>query len=124
MSVVDTKRDLAALQAVVTPVYPDVFKTISAVAIATEATLWTPQSGKKFRLMGGLLTATGAAGNIIVKDGSGGSTIFLIPNTLVGTPFLFNLPGNGILSSTINNLLRAIGVTSQVLNGTLWGREE
>lgn len=124
MSVADTKRDLAALQAVVTPVYPNVFVPVSAVSIAAEATLWTPTSGKKFRLMGGLLTATGAAGNIIVKDGSGGSTIFLIPNTLVGTPFLFNLPGIGILSGAANNLLRAIGVTSQVLNGTLWGREE
>lgn len=123
MSVVDTRRDLAALQAAVT-VYPNVFVTVNAVSIAAEATLWTPTSGKKFRLMGGLLTSTGAAGNIIVKDGSGGSTIFLIPNTLVGTPFLFNLPGNGLLSATANNLLRAIGVASQVLNGTLWGREE
>lgn len=102
---------------------PNVYKSIDALAINSEATLWTPASGKKFRLMGGLVTCTGAAGNVTLKDGNNGSTVLMIPNTLVGTPIPLSL-GDGVLSSTANNNLRAVGTTLQVLNGTIWGREE
>lgn len=66
---------------------------------------------------------TGAAGNVTLKDGNNGSTVLMIPNTLVGTPIPLSL-GDGVLSSTANNNLRAVGTTLQVLNGTIWGREE
>ncbi len=92
------------------------------MAIASETTLWTPTSGKKFRLLGGLLSCTGAAANITLKDGVSGSTIFTLPNVILSTPFQFSIPG-GITSGTANNPLRALGTTLQVLNGTIWGKE-
>lgn len=99
------------------------YKVLEAVVISVEATLWTPASGKKFRLMGGVLTVTGAAANVAFKDGNSGSTIFTLPNVLVATPIPFNL-GKGILSAAANNNLRALGAALMVLNGVVWGREE
>lgn len=101
---------------------PDVFVAINAISAASEVTLWTPASGKKFKLLGGIISYTGAASNVRLKDGNAGSTIFTLPNTLLSTPFQFNIPG-GITSGKINNTLRAIGTTLQFLNGTLYGKE-
>ena len=101
---------------------PNVFKPLSALDISSEATLWTPTAGTKFRLMGGLLSVTGAAGSVTLKDGNSGATIFSIPNAVVGTALSFNL-GDGILSAAANNNLRALGGALQVMNGTVWGRE-
>ena len=102
---------------------PNVFKSVDALAVSSEATVWTPASGKKFRLMGGIFSIIGAAGNVALKDGSSGSTIWILPNVVIGTPIYFTL-GDGILSTAANNLLRASGAALQVLNGTVWGREE
>lgn len=104
------------------PPQPNVFKTIAAADISSETTLWTPASGKKWRLMGGIITVTGATGNVVLKDGNSGATIFNIPNSVVGTPIPLQL-GNGILSVVANNNLRAQGTTLQLLNGTIWGIE-
>ena len=101
---------------------PDTFVPISALSIATEATLWTPASGKKWQLLGGLLSNTGATANITLKDGVSGSTVFTLPNSLLGTVFQFSIPG-GKTSGAIDTPLRALGTTLQVLNGTIWGRE-
>ena len=105
------------------PLQANVFKFITTLDISSEATIWTPASGKKFRLMGGILTVTGAAGNVVFKDGNSGSTILTLPNSLVGTPIPLNM-GDGILSTTANNNLRGSGGSLQLLNGTVFGREE
>ena len=102
---------------------PNIFKTTNAISVASETTIWTPGSGKRFRLMGGLLSITGAVGNILFKDGTGGSTVFLLPNILLSTPISFGL-GEGILSGTANNVLTVTGVTLMILNGVVWGRED
>lgn len=94
---------------------------MAALDVSAETTLWTPAAGTKFRLMGGLVSVTGAAGSVVFKDGNGGATIFSIPNAVVGTALPFNL-GDGILSGAANNL-RALGAALQILNGTIWGRE-
>ena len=101
---------------------PDTFVTVSALSVATEATLWTPASGKKWQLLGGLLSNTGATANITLKDGVSGSTVFTLPSNLLGTVFQFSIPG-GKTSGAIDTPLRALGTTLQVLNGTIWGRE-
>jgi hypothetical protein len=101
-----------------------VFKPLNAVGIAAETTLWTPNSGKKFRLMGALLSAGVAAGNILLKDNTGGTTIFEIPKVPVDTPVMLDLLGNGILSGAANRVLTATGVATQTLSGTLFGTEE
>ena len=96
---------------------------VSAVSIASEATIWTPASGKKFRLMGGVLALTGAAVNTTIKDGSGGPTILTLPTLSLNGVVPFDL-GQGILSAAVNNPLRAVGTALSVLNGAVWGREE
>ena len=96
---------------------------VSAVNIANEATIWSPASGKKFRLMGGVLALTGAAVNTTLKDGAGGPTILTLPTLSLNGVVAFDL-GQGILSAAVNNPLRAVGTALSVLNGAVWGKEE
>lgn len=104
------------------PLKPNLFVPLSAVAIASEATLWTPTTGKKFRLMGGCVAITGAAAQVTLKDGNGGATILILPLTTLGVPIQFDLV-DGILSSTINANLRAVGIALSVISGFLYGIE-
>lgn len=100
---------------------PKVFKSLNGVAIATESAIWTPTSGKKFRLMG-LLLAVSVAGSVILKDNTGGSTIIVVPG-LAATPVILNF-GNGILSSAADQVLTATGPALSVLSGIVFGTEE
>lgn len=102
---------------------PNVFKDINAVAIGSIATIWTPTTGKKFRLMGGVFSVS-AAVNILLEDHTAGFFIFRIPVMLVNTPFAFTLGGNGYLALSINNLLKATGSGAANLTGTVYGTEE
>jgi len=104
---------------------PVVFKTLNAVAIGSEATIWTPAGGKKFRVMGGIVSVGVAAGNVLLKDNTAGTTIFIIPKAPLDTPIV--LPANianGILSAAANNVLTATGVATATLSGTIFGTEE
>jgi len=102
---------------------PTVFKSLNALAIGSEATIWTPAAGKKFRLMGyNLMTGT-AAGSITLKDNTAGTTILIIPNATNGVPIQDSL-GNGILSAAANNVLTATGVATETLTGYVYGTEE
>jgi len=100
------------------------FKDQSTVAIGTIATVWTPASGKKFRLMGGSISVS-ATGSVLFEDNSAGAGNFIYrtPTLVAGSPFNFDLPG-GRLSATINNVLKATLSTTGNLVGTLWGTEE
>lgn len=99
------------------------YKPQSTVAIGTIATVWTPTSGKKFRLMGGSISVS-AAGSILFEDNSAGNgTIYQSPKLAADTPFNFDIPG-GKLSAAANNVLKATGSTTMNLIGTLWGTEE
>jgi len=102
---------------------PNIFKSFSGTVITSETTVWTPQSGKKFRLMGFVITQGVVAGDITVKDGSGGSTILTIPSTPIGQPLAVPL-GHGILSGVANNLLRVIGASTETISGFVYGTEE
>lgn len=103
---------------------PFVFKTLNAVSIAAEATIWTPAAGKKFRLMGYLLTSGVVGGNVILKDNTAGATIHIVPFGAAAVPIGSPPYGNGQLSATANNVLTATGVATQTLSGTIWGTEE
>ena len=102
---------------------PNVFKPQSAVAIGTEATVWTPGAGKKFRLMGGIISVGTLAGDVVFRDNTAGTTIAVISCVPVGESVAFDF-GNGILSATANNVLTADGPAASTLSGTLWGTEE
>ena len=102
---------------------PSVFKPLAAVLITSQTTIWTPASGKKFRLMGFVITQGVLAGNITLKDNTSGTTILVIPSTPVGQPL--NVPlGNGILSAAANNVLTATGSATETISGFCYGTEE
>jgi hypothetical protein len=102
---------------------PKVFTTLSAVAIGSEATIWTPASGKKFRLMGFVLASGTVGGGVTLKDNTAGITIFIVPTLTVSSP-VHAVLGNGILSAAANNVLTATGIATETLTGTVWGTEE
>jgi hypothetical protein len=103
---------------------PNVFKTVSLGAGTTETTIWTPTSGKKFRLMGFILTP-GAATTLTFKDNTAGTTIFVTRGT---TDVAIIVPavalGNGILSGAADRVLTVTRGTSSTLDGVLIGTEE
>jgi hypothetical protein len=101
---------------------PTVFKSFSGTVITSETTIWTPTSGKKFVLMGFVITQGVATGNITVKDNTAGTTILTIPATPVGQPLSFSL-GSGITSAAANNLLTFTGVSTETVSGFVYGKE-
>ena len=101
---------------------PNTFISVANVTITNETTIWTPGSGKKFKLLGGLLSYLTTSAIVELIDGVGGPTIFTLPEVVLSTAFEFTIPG-GITSASADNVLRANGGTLQVLTGTIWGRE-
>jgi hypothetical protein len=101
-----------------------IFKTLSAVTITSETTVWTPAGGKRFRLMGYVLTQTTATGNITVRDNTAGATILIIPANTLGAAFAAPPMGNGILSAAANNVLTFQGASTEAVSGYLFGTEE
>jgi hypothetical protein len=102
----------------------NVSKDVSAVTVTSITTLWTPASGKKFRLMGGTLSCSTAV-SILFEDNAGGATIFRTPKLLVDTPYTFEVKGGqGFLSALANNVLKATSSGAGVITGTIWGTEE
>jgi hypothetical protein len=73
-------------------------KDLATVTITTITTVWTPTSGKKFRIMGGMISVS-------------------------ATPYNFDLQ-NGILSAAANNVLKATLSVAGSITGTIWGVEE
>lgn len=103
---------------------PNIFVPLNAVSIAAEATIWTPASGKRFRLMGYVLETGTVGGNVLLKDNTAGTTKLIIPfgaanGVIQGPPM-----GNGILSAAANNVLTATGTATQTLSGYVFGTEE
>ncbi len=113
----------------------NVFKTVAATG-SGETTVWTPTSGKKFRLMGLTVSVSGTLAGlgvqvITIKDGAGG-TAFLTFNaavgaTLVGDSQMFSELGQGKLSAAANNLL-IVNLGTAMASGSVavnaWGTEE
>lgn len=100
---------------------PNVYKDLSAKAVGTIATVWTPTSGKKVRLMGGCISAN-AAVSVLFEDNASGTTVFRTPTLLANTPYNFDL-GNGVLLSAADNVLKATSSATASLTGTLYGME-
>lgn len=97
------------------------FTPVALGAATAEATIWTPTTGKKFRLMWLVLTAS-AQTVLTFKDNTAGTTILTV-ELAANTPHVLNL-ANGILSAAANNVLTVTRGTSATLNGTLAGTEE
>src|SRR6267142_7037628 len=104
----------------------NVFKNVNALVITSESTVWTPTSGKKFRLMGMCLTQGVVTGTVTLKDNTAGTTILLIPPNTIGTSscHYLGIAGNGILSAAVNNVLTATGASTETITGFFFGTEE
>lgn len=101
----------------------NVFKNVSAVVITSETTVWTPASGKKFRLMGYCLTQGVVTGAITIKDNTAGTTILIIPPHTIAVAVCGSL-GNGILSGAADRVLTATGASTETITGYFYGTEE
>jgi hypothetical protein len=95
---------------------------MNAVTITTIQAVWTPTSGKKFRLMGGSFSVS-AAVSVLFEDNIAGAFVWRTPKLLADTPYNFDL-GNGFLSAVAGNKLRATSSAAAVITGTLYGTEE
>ncbi len=95
---------------------------MSAVSITSIATVLTPTTGKKFRLLGGYFSVSADA-SVLFEDNASGTTIFRSPVILAKTPFYFDL-GTGYLSTAVNNVLKATASASGSITGTLFYSEE
>lgn len=95
---------------------------LNAVSVTSIATLLTPTSGKKFRLMGGCLSLS-AAGSLLLEDNGSGNFIFRTPKLAADTPYNFDI-GQGYLSSAANNVLKGTASASATVTGTLYYAEE
>lgn len=89
----------------------------------TATTVWTPASGKKFRLMAVQISSS-AASLLHLRDGAGG-TIFHTQRT-AGIDSKYFEFGNGYLSATANNVLEILNKSTATINVwvTAWGTEE
>lgn len=101
---------------------PNVFKIVQLAAGTAETTIWTPAAGKKFRLLGFLLTC-GLAATLTFKDNTAGTTIF-VARGAADAPITPSDMGNGFLSGAANRLLTVTRSVSSTLDGVVWGCEE
>jgi len=100
----------------------NVFKSVDVSAKSSATTApWTPASGKKFRLMGGLLSAEDAE-TLTLVQGSSETTVFKI-DVLDEAPIYFDL-GQGILGSTADGTLSINSGSGTTVVGVLFGMEE
>jgi hypothetical protein len=103
---------------------------IPAGSINTEATLYTPTSGKRWRLLSAQLQCS-AAGVAVLKDNTGGTTVATCGLAVANTSYPFNFcaplgspyEGSGIFSAAADNVLTGQGINGN-LSGTLVVVEE
>lgn len=101
----------------------NIFKMFNArfLSAGTPGAIWTPATGKKFRLMGYSI-CTGALASLQLSDGATPIVEVGVANSYGAYP-AGNL-GNGILSTTANNPLNATSNADSTFYGMLWGVEE
>ena len=101
---------------------PSVFTVATNLQETIPAAIWTPATGKKFRLMGFSLTSS-LAGQFNLRDGFGGPILVSLI-LQAGVPYPTIDLGNGILSATASNPLVLEGPGPiAAISGLLWGQE-
>ena len=100
----------------------NVFKPFAATTITNETTIWDPTAGKKFQLLGFVITQSVATGDVTLRDGTAGTTILVIPANTVGVALAVPL-GAGLTSATADNVLTAQGASTEKIAGFVYGRE-
>jgi hypothetical protein len=106
---------------------PTVFKPFASTAITagTGITLWTPAGGKKFRLMGWVISSDVAA-QLIFGDNAIGTVIARTAKLVAASIAAKGKGdiGNGILSAAANNVLKLDTTATGNVAGIVWGTEE
>lgn len=90
----------------------------------TDKVVWTPAAGKRIRLLGWSFGATVIAGNVIVKNGAGGTSLAFI--NVPAVPALIQTPmgfGNGVVLDKDTPLVLN-GTNTMSVIGFLCGCEE
>lgn len=95
---------------------------VSAVSIGTIATVLTPTSGKKLRILGGYIGLSANA-SVLFEDNAAGTTVFRTPLIAANTPFHFDL-GDGVLLGAVDNVLKATSSAAAAITGTIFYSEE
>jgi len=102
------------------------FKPVSvSITAGTPQTVWTPASGKKFRLLGWALSGS-AGGTVIFYDNTGSATM-IARAPKAATNGLNNSPpnmGNGYISLAANNVLQIDSDATSTFTGFVFGMEE
>ncbi len=102
---------------------PATFKTFTiSSALGAETAIWTPASGKKFRVMGWSIYSDTATA-ITLRDNTAGSVIYRT-GASANAPIHSPPFGNGILSTSANNVLTIQATTAATFSGTVFGTEE
>ena len=105
---------------------PDTFKIVDAVAITagTPATVWTPASGKKVRLLGWVLSSSAAAALEFQDSGSAGTVRLQTP--LLAVAGVHNSPplGEGYVLAAADNTLNLDVTANATVPGMVFGVEE
>ncbi len=97
---------------------------MSAVTINSIATVLSPASGKKLRILGGTFSLSADA-SVLFEDNSASTAnyIFRSPLLLAKYPYTFSL-GNGRLLSAVDNVLKATGSASCTITGVIYYVQE
>lgn len=111
----------------------NVFKPFNAQALTAQASntpvsIWTPTTGKKFRLLGYWFSLTTAAGLVFHDLASqGGTGLLNVPSPIAAANGIVQSPplGMGVLSAAANNQLWIDATTgTPSATGFVWGCEE
>lgn len=101
------------------------FGDMSAVTITTIATVYTPTSGKKARLLGGTFSVSAACSVLFEDNAAGaGNFIFRTPKLAADTPYFFAFPHNPVVGASANNVIKATASAAAAITGTLFCSEE
>lgn len=105
---------------------PATFKMISAVAIVagTLATVWTPASGKKVRLLGWSLSSSAAARLQFEDSGTAGTVIAQTPLLAAAGVHDAHHLGEGVALAAVNNTLKLDVTANATVSGMVFGVEE
>jgi hypothetical protein len=89
---------------------------IASTAIGSEATIYTPTSGKTWTLKQLVVQCSATEATVTLKDNTGGSTVAIVAMETAAKTFTFDF-GPGITSGAADRVLTATGAQAGNLSG-------
>lgn len=124
MSYTATANFTVGAQPVVLVATQGLLGDMSAVSIGSIATVLTPATGKKLRLLGGSFSVSADA-SVLFEDNAAGAAnyVYRTPLLLAKTPYDFTI-GNGKLLAAVDNVLKATSSAAASITGVLYYAQE